>query len=191
MKTFTQIAAVATGLAALTQTVQATPITGSVALSSSTMILNSSSITTASEVVNWGAVSASGSLNGVTVPTSASMASPWFFAGPTITALPYNNFWTVGGYSFQLQSFTEAVAGSFLLFTFDGLVTDNGLNTPTTFVGSGSLQDPNAGHTDAGYIFSGSLSFNSPASVPEGGSTALLLGSALTGLGLIRYRLAV
>lgn len=185
MKNITKIAATLVGVAALTQAVQATPIIGSLALSSSTVTLNSSSVTTASEVVNWGTVTASGSFNGVAVPTSASMASPWFFAGATPSALPINNFWTVGAYSFQLQSFTEFVSGPFLLFTFNGLVSDGGVNTATTFAGSGSLQDPNSGHTDAGYIFSGSLSFNS---VPDGGSTALLLGAAMSGLTMIKRK---
>ncbi len=181
-----KFAVAAVAAVALTQTIQATPITGSVTFSSATAVLNGTSVGTSTEVVNWGTVSASGTLNGVAVAPTASFFPSWYFAG-TPTTLPINNFWTVGNYSFQLASFTESVVGGFLLLNFTGTVSDtiDGY-TSAVFAGSGSFQDPNGGAVTGGYKFSGSLSFNS---VPDGGTTVMLLGAALSGLALIKRKL--
>jgi hypothetical protein len=180
MKNILTILAVATIAAALTQTVQAIPsISGAIAISGAAT-LNTASVNTASEVTSWGAntvASDSGtfpiSLDGDSVTMTP---STWHFSSGAL-----NDFWSVGGFTFNLLSSSIASQGSGEVFVLlYGTVSATGYAT-TDFSGTLAIQNP----PGSGTTFSENFSFGS---VPDGASTVLLLGTALSGLALIKRK---
>jgi hypothetical protein len=74
-----------------------------------------------------------------------------------------------------------------------GTVSGNGFDT-TAFTGSFQTANPSSGPghgfpNDGLTTFTERISFGSSASVPDGGTTIMLLGVALVGLGLIKRKL--
>ena len=67
-----------------------------------------------------------------------------------------------------------------------GIVSGNGYD-PTPMSWDFTSQDPNAGTSPDSWTFSASGA-STPPSVPDGGSTAMLLGAALTGLAFLRKK---
>jgi len=188
MKNITKIIAVAAAAVAITGTVHATAITGAIAFAGSAQ-LNAATVSSSSEVLSWGPNSvylATGSFAPLLGSGVTFGPVPWSFTSP----LPA--FWTDGGFTFNLTQSTVSTpvlgpSGYYSLTIFlAGTVTSTtpGLN-PTAFAGTFAIQDPTVGGT---YNYSESMSF---ASVPDGGTTALLLGSVLSGLALIRRKLNV
>jgi len=176
------IAAVAAAVA-LTSTVQAVPITGNIGFSG-VATLNSGSAGTATQVTTWGtnnvfSVSAGSALAlFVTLGDQVTLHSPWTFNSPAI-----NSFWTVDGFTFNLSnSSIFSNSGGFLAVVLAGTVVGHGYDA-TAFTGSFQLADPSA---DGQTQFTTRLSFTP---VPDGGSTVLLLGAALSGLALIKRKL--
>jgi hypothetical protein len=174
------IAAVAVVTVAFTQTTQAVPVTGNIGFSGAVQ-LNSGSVQTATEANAWfdTVVNAtSGSFTTVANGSAVTLATPWAF-----TSGPISGFWSVGGFNFDLISSTvHSQDGLFLNVVLNGTVTANGFDA-TAFSGTFQVANPSANGLTT---FTERLSFNS---VPDGGSTMLLLGSALTGLGLLRRKL--
>ena len=168
---------------AFTQTTTAiptTPITGNIGFSVAVQI-NSGSVQTATGATGWFSTvvnATSGSFVSVANGSSVTMAPTWSFAS---TALP--SFWSVGGFTFDLASSTISSQDSlFLNVILTGSVRATGFQT-TAFSGTFQVANPPANGLTT---FTERLSFNA---VPDGGSTMLLLGSALTGLGLLRRKL--
>lgn len=162
---------------------QATPITGDIGFSGSVQ-LNSMSANTATAVTAWYntvAASPSGSFVGIVNngdAVSMTGATPWSFNSG---ALP--NFWSVDGFTFSLvTSSIYSQGGGFLNVLLAGTVAGNGFDV-TGFNGSFQVGNPPSGGR---CTFTERLSFNS---VPDGGTTVMLLGSALMGLGLLKRKL--
>lgn len=180
MKNITKIIAVAAAVVALTQSVQATPITGNIGFSGAVQ-LDSGSVQNATEAIAWinTVVNAtSGSFTTVANGSPVTLATPWFFNSGVL-----NNFWSVGGFTFNLSSSSiYSQDALFLNVVLAGTVTCNGYDA-TAFTGTFQVANPPANGVTT---FTERLSFNS---VPDGGTTALLLGSALSGLALIRRKL--
>jgi hypothetical protein len=183
MKNIFKIVAAAAVAVVLTQAAHAVPITGNIGFSG-TANLNSTSANTATEVVSWGTNMVGTAFSGtfasfgsITAGQGVILASPWTFNSGVL-----NNFWTVGGFTFDLSSssiFTQA--GGLLYVVLTGTVTGNGFSA-SAFSGSISLQDPSANGQSA---FTESLSFGS---VPDGATTVLLLGATLSGLALLKRK---
>jgi hypothetical protein len=182
MKNFVKIAAATAVVLVLAQTVQAVPlppISGNIAFTGNAT-LNTSSVNTATEVVSWGVntvTSDSGSFPTSLVGATVTLFSPW-----KLNSGPHNNFWSVTGFTFNLSSSSVFSQGNGMLYVIiAGTVTGAGY-AATAF--SGAITIKNTPH--AGASFSEDLSFNS---VPDGGTTVLLLGTALSGLALIKRKI--
>ncbi|HEV2695021.1 MAG TPA: VPDSG-CTERM sorting domain-containing protein [Verrucomicrobiae bacterium] len=200
MKTkLTIIAAVAAAAMAL-QSTQATPITGVIGFSG-TASLDSSVASSATEVTGWGNNFIglhTGSFASLTGTASVAFNSPWTFAS---SGLP--SFWTItdstGNYTFNLTSSKVFSTGSttgplgtttsISILIFGTVVSTVAGLDATAFTGSMTIQDPSVdnGTNPKTFSYTESLSF-SP--VPDGGTTVLLLGSALSGLALLRRKLS-
>jgi len=179
MKNIIKFVAVAAVAVALTQTVQAVPITGNVGFSGKVQ-LNSGSVQTATQAIAWFNTvvnGQSGSFSGVSDGTSVAIAAPWSFNSGLV-----NNFWSVGGFTFNLTSSSIFSQDSlFLNVILTGTVTAAGFDA-TAFTGTFQVANPPSnGQT----TFTERLSFNS---VPDGGTTVLLLGAALSGLALVKRK---
>lgn len=182
MKNILKVVAVAAVAVAITQSVQAVPITGNIGFSGAVQ-LNSTTVTTATEALSWANTvvnATSGSFTSVANGSSVALASPWFFNSPAL-----NGFWAVGGFTFNLTS--SAIYSQDALFlnvVLAGTVTStNPSFSATAFSGTFQVANPSANGLTT---FTERLSFNS---VPDGGTTVLLLGSALSGLALLRRKL--
>ena len=178
----TIIAAVAAVAMALSPSVQAIPVTGVIGFSG-TAQLDGTSVGNSSEVLAWNPDNttgiSSGSFAGLT-GSAVTLAAPWFF-----TSGPLASFWSVGGFTFNLTSSSVVLnSGGFLAVLLVGTVVSANFDT-TAFIGRVTIQDPATVNTGL-FHYTESLSFNA---VPDGGTTILLLGAALSGLALIKRRL--
>jgi VPDSG-CTERM motif len=180
------IAGAAAVFLAVAQTTQATAITGNIGFGGA-VDLDTSSANTATEVTTWlnpVAASPSGIFSSYVNQGDAftmTGATPWSFNSG---ALP--NFWSVGGFTFSLisSSIAAQTGNGFADVNLTGTVSGNGFDT-TTFTGSFQVGNPPSGGGPE--QFTERLSF---ASAPDGGTTMMLLGAALTGLGLIKRKLS-
>ena len=160
---------------------QAIPVSGNIGFSGGAQ-LDTGDVNSASEVLGWVTPTvlsgASGSFSGIVGGTPVAIASPWTFNSAALAP-----FWSVGGFTFNLLSSTIALPSSpgFLNVLLTGSVSATGFDT-TPFTGSFQIANPSSGGPDQ---FTARLSF---ASVPDGGTTVMLLGSALMGLGLLKRK---
>jgi hypothetical protein len=172
--------------------------------------LNSSSAASASEVTAWTGFggngsplveSADGSFASVTPGTAATFSAPWFFNSGAV-----NGLWSVGGFTFDLTSSHIVNQGTTVeggvpigSATVEGIgaIMGHGDN-PEAMTWSFSINDPSAKGANGQQIFSfqvadgtvGSTSGTTPPSgVPDGGTTAMMLGLGMLGLGLIKKQL--
>ncbi len=188
-----------TMLAASTQsTLLAVPITGNIGITGS-FTYNTASSATATEETSW--------INPQVVGDTGAFATPSLFAitpGTLITmssaiwnfntSTPIDNFWSVGGFTFELMSSFIASQGAsggmaYLYVEGTGLVSGNGY-TPTVMSFNLTSQDPIAGRNSGldSWSFSASGATSAPPSVADGGSTVMLLGLALTGVAWMTRR---
>ena len=175
---------------------QAVPISGDITFAGG-VTLNTSSAGTATEVLSWTGpggtglpivISDDGSFSGITPGTTATFASPWLFNSGSVAAL-----FTVGGFTYDLTSSKIVYQGGSpagVLVDGIGTISGNGL-TAETMDWSFSTSDPSALGVDAS-IFS----FQSAAgttgttgTVPDGGTTAMLLGLSVLGLGMLKKQI--
>jgi hypothetical protein len=183
--TLIPIAGAAMLLMALAQTIQAVPITGNIGFTGR-VAYDGTTAGTSTEVVNWinpNVNGTSGSFTGIANGTASNLTSPWFFN----TSSAINNFWTVGGFTFQLlSSWITAQSGGdlgFVVVNGTGIVSGNGY-TPTVLGWSFTSQDPSVTQNPATFTFSASAN-----SVPDGGTTMMLLGIAFSGVVLLKRKL--
>jgi len=130
---------------------------------------------------------------GLVVATEGTAFAPVLGADATMNnslqfGMGANPLWTVGGYSFTLDSanfgvVTIGTSPPFLVGSGLGVITGNGI-TPTPAEWSFSTQ---------GRLSSNTVSYSSrtavlPQSVPDGGSAIALLGLALGGMEVLRRR---
>ena len=179
-KTLLKYLGVAALAFAVSSTASAALINGAITFAGG-VTLNSPSAGTATGVTGWDdpvVESRSGDFAGFTSEGDAvSLVSPWSFNSGAVA-----NFWSVGGFSFDLLSSSIVFQNStFVVVSGTGTLKGNGFED-TVGTWSFSTQNPAA---------NGVFSFSaSGASVPDGGTTAALLGAALVGLSLLARRRA-
>lgn len=172
-------------MASLSMTAQAIPITGQISLSGSASSDNSD-LTVATTLSNFTGVVVGGVPSGTyagLAGTAVSMPNPVIFRPITV---PINKLWT----------FTVgATTYDFILNTMS-IGAGNDAND-LTLKGTGTLEvtgfDSTAGNWTLTAQTYGATAFtfsSSNVAVPDGGTTVLLLGAALSALGLIKRRLS-
>ena len=181
--------------ALFSQQAQAVPITGHITFAGS-VSLNTSSAATATAVVAGGWHSADGSGMPTVQSRDGSFAAFVANNAPvTFTALQWNfnsgpvtNFWTVGGFTFNLtassitsQGGVPGVSG-FVAVSGTGTISGNGFDS-TFGTWNFSSQDPSAGQPP---VFSFSAA---TGAVPDSGSTVAFLGLALAGVEALRRKI--
>lgn len=188
-RTWLKITAIAAAVCGVAGIAQATPITGNITFAGG-VTLNSDSAGTATEVLNWTGVngvgsptviSADGSFSGA-VGDSVTFAPDWSF-----NSGPVSGLWSVDGFTFDLTSSSIVAQGGYpagVLVDGIGAVTGNGL-TPEAMTWSFSVSDPPGAAGDE-LIFSFQAA---SGSVPDGGTTAMLLGLGVLGLGLLKKQM--
>ena len=171
--------------AVFSQQAQATPINGDIQFAGETRF-DTNSLATAHRVVTWfdvfhnagfsSVTSGTGDFAGIFPGTQATMAQPWIFNPST----PTPGLWSVGGFSFDLLTSTIVTQNaSTLVIEGTGIVSGNGFD-PTSMDWSFTTQSA-GGRTRTTFSFSAN-----GASVPDGGTTVMLLGAALGVLGMAR-----
>lgn len=174
---------------------QAVPISGDITFAGGVQ-LDTSSAGTATEVLSWTGpggtgmplvISDDGSFSGITPGTSATFTSPWFFNSGAVSSL-----WSVGGFTFNLTSSKVVFQGGSpagVLVDGIGAVMGNGL-TPEAMTWSFSTSDPGASGS-GGLVFSFQVADGTTGTgtVPDGGTTAMLLGLGILGLGLMKKQM--
>ncbi|HUA65805.1 MAG TPA: VPDSG-CTERM sorting domain-containing protein [Alphaproteobacteria bacterium] len=196
------LVAAAAAVCGIAGVAQAVPISGSITFIGG-VELDTSSAATATEVLAWTGFggsgspyveSADGSFAGIAPGTSATFTSPWFFDSGAVSGL-----WTVGGFTFDLtsshivyQATTVEDGVGIGAATVEGIgaVSGNG-ESPEAMTWSFSINDPGAAGT-GGLIFSFQVADGTVGSiptVPDGGTTAMMLGLGVLGLGLIKKQM--
>lgn len=170
------------------QQAQAAPINGNITFAGSVELDTSSAATATGVILNgWHGGSTTPiagapqvqSVDGdfatfVTVGDGTAFASPWSFNSGAVP-----NFWSVGGFTFDLISSAITSQGGtpgstgFVFVTGTGTASGNGFD-PTPGVWRFSTQDPPAGSPPE-------FSFSASTAVPEG-STVALFGMGMIGL---------
>jgi hypothetical protein len=183
----TKIAALAIATAASGLiSANADPLLSGNVIVNGTFVLNSGSVATATAVELWTTSLAVGSsdFSGVTTAGSTFIATPWTFTS-TSTTTP---LWSDNGVAFYLTgvSIQHGVGAQnnepYLDINGTGYFTEAGFSkTSGTFTIDTQNPELNAG--DANGLFSLAAS---GGTVPDGGTTVALLGSALIGLGGLR-----
>jgi len=183
----TILAVLATGVLScglFSQQAQATAITGGIQFAGEVQF-DTNSLATATKVVTWfdvfhnagfsSVTSGTGDFAGIAPGTSAAMAQ-WTFNPST----PTPSLWSVGGFTFDLLSSTVVTQNaSTLVITGTGIVSGNGFD-PTAMDWSFTTQS-SGGRTRTTFSFSAN-----GVAVPDGGSAVMLLGAALSALGMAR-----
>jgi hypothetical protein len=191
-----KLAVVAAASVALAQTVQAGLINGSVTFAGG-VTLDTTSAGTATEVVSWTGPQGSGLLTPVVESSSGDLAAvfsaPVTFTPNWVFGTGINPLWSYVGldgdtFTFNLLSssiFSQGGSPASVTVDGTGTITATGPVTfgATTGTWSFSTQDPSAG-TPATFSFSAAV-----GSVPDGGTTAMLLGAGLSGLALLKRKL--
>ncbi|MGH7991037.1 MAG: VPDSG-CTERM sorting domain-containing protein [Limisphaerales bacterium] len=136
-------------------------------------------------------ISDSGSFSGITAGTQATFSSPWFFNSGAVASL-----WSVGGFTFDLTSSKIAYQGTTVqggtsvggvLVTGIGAVSGNGL-AAEAMTWEFATGDPSANGIFSFQVADGTTS-TTTSTVPDGGTTAMLLGLGMLGLGLVKKQL--
>jgi hypothetical protein len=193
MKNIIKFASAVAVALALTQTIQAVPITGNIGFTGG-VTYDTGSAGNATQVTSWitpQVTLVSGDFKtpapfAVAPGTAAAFSSSiWNFN----TVTPISSFWSVGGFTFKLlssyivsQGGTAGVTG-FVVVSGTGIVSGNGY-TDTIMSWSFTSQDPKSGSNPDSWTFSASAN-----SVPDGGATVMLLGIALSGAALLKRKL--
>jgi len=181
-------------LLAVTQ-VHAVPIAGNIGFTGQ-LTLNSSSPATATAVTSWINTAVNGDsgvfgtgLFAIALNTPVLMTPlTWNFT----TTTPIPNFWSVGGFTFELlssfvlkQGATPGVNG-FVDINGTGIVSGNGYD-PTVMSYNLTTSDPFAGSGPTTWTFQASGTSTGP-NVADGSSTAMLLGLALTSVAWMKRK---
>ena len=188
------IAAVTAAVCGLGGAAQAVTISGNITFAGG-VELNTSSAGTATEVLAWtGAggtgspevISADGSFSAIAPGTAVSFTAPWYFDSGAVADL-----WSVDGYTFDLTSSSIVFqGGSPAIVGVDGTGTISGNGAgPQEMTWSFSTSDPGAAGANGTLVFSFQAASGTVPTVPDGGTTAMLLGLSVLGLGLVRKQM--
>jgi hypothetical protein len=188
MKNKWMILAAALALSAIT-TVQATPITGVVTMGG-TAILNNTVLGSATGVTAFSGVTVNSPATGIYAGLIGS-AVTWSGFTWNPSSAPVTPLWqfTVAGetYSFNLGAITSVSQGANfvnLIGTGTLMATGNVNYDATPGAWTFTINDANGTDPNMQFGFS-----NNQNPTPDGGATVMLLGAALTGLGLLRRKL--
>jgi hypothetical protein len=191
MTNILKLAGVATMAIVLTQSLQANQISGNIGFTG-LVEYNTTSAGTASDVVGWAntqVLGTSGSFTTIANGTAASFTSAtWALA----TSSTIDNFWVVGGFTFDLLSSHIVSQGygasgdGFVVVSGSGQVSNDGGATWSAINWSFTSQDPAVGSNPEVWTFSASAN---NSAVPDGGATVILLGITLSGVALLRKKL--
>ena len=184
----TKLAVIFGGVVAMfVASVQATPITGSIALGG---MANLNSQDTA--VTSWPfvyVVADSGSFSSISSYTMVNMTSSlWTFSPAPGASL--SDAWNVGGFTFNFLTDSSTHSGNFIDITGTGTISAAGY-AATTFDWTLAAENPTVGGS-AEFTFSataGAPAGGSGQSVPDGGLTVAFLGLALAGVEGLRRTL--
>jgi hypothetical protein len=188
-----KMAAVAIAVCGVAGIASAVPITGNITFAGG-VTLNTSSAGTATEVLSWTGpggtglplvISDDGSFSSIAPGTQATFAAPWSFNSGAVVSL-----WSVGGFTFDLTSSHIVFQGGSpagVLVDGIGSVSGNGLSSEA-MTWSFSTSDPGAAAT-GGLVFSFQVADGTTGTVPDGGTTAMLLGLGVLGLGLLKKQM--
>ena len=178
-------------LNALVQRVQADLITGSINFAGS-MTLDTSSVGTATAITGWIEPQISS-----TAPTGTFAAAPYALATNTLVAFtsvslnlsgsaPITNFWSVGGFNFELvssqifeQSYTQPGEDGYLVAGGTGIVSGNGF-TPTAFTWGVISSDPAAGNNPVSWSFSAFVNSQNTDGAPVLAGTMVVNATVLS-----------
>ena len=161
----------------LTATSFANPINGNITFKGG-VTLDSTTVTTATTVLSWNDAQVQNADGDFATFTSSGRSvafnAPWSFNSGALS-----NFWSVDGFTFDLISSSVVYQNHGFIFV-DGSGTVSGHDFDS-YVGTWSFttQDRSSG---------GIFSFSGSSSVPDSGTTALLLGTALVGMSVIARR---
>ena len=187
------MAAAAIAVLGLAGGANAVPISGNITFAGG-VELDTPSAGTATEVLDWTGpggtgmpivISDDGSFSSVAPGSAATFASPWSFNSGPVTSL-----WSVGGFTFDLTSSSIVFQGGSpagVLVDGIGAVSGNGLS-PEAMTWSFSTSDPGAAGVDS-LIFSFQVASGTTGAVPDGGTTAMLLGLGVLGLGMLKKQM--
>jgi hypothetical protein len=118
----------------------------------------------------------------VNVGDSVTMGSPYIF----MLSTPTPGLWSVGGFTYDLATSTVVLQNAdFLVISGTGTISGNGFD-PTPGTWSFTSQSPAANG-----VFSFSASDGATGGVPDGGTTAALLGIGLVGIEFLRRKVAI
>lgn len=175
---------------AFTASVQATLITGTVRMSGD-VTLDTQSLATATGASLFSAVTVVGSPTGSYVGTAGQSVTWKAFSWNPSTA-PVGELWKFSylgnDYTFDLGSITSVSQSvDSLLITGVGTVNITGGAFEATPANWTFQITDSSGGTGGSFVFGFS---DSNTAIPDGGTTAMLLGSALSGLALLRKKLA-
>lgn len=170
-------------LGAMAVTAHAVQITGTLDIAGG-VTLNTNSLTTATQVSVFSNVIVTGVTVGsildttINIGNSVAMTQPWVFGAGK------DDLWSVGGFTFDLNTSTIITQTSGLLYvTGTGVLTGNGYDATPGMWAFTSQSTSGVGDNN-NFSFSATTEAR-PAGVPDGGATAILLGSSLLGLALV------
>jgi hypothetical protein len=191
-RTWLKMGTVVAAVVGIAGMAQAVPISGDITFAGGVQ-LDTSSAGTATEVLSWTGpggtgepivISDDGSFSGIAPGTQVTFASPWFFNSSAVAAL-----WSVGGFTFDLTSSHIVFQGGSpagVVVDGTGTVSGNGLDD-STMSWSFTTQDPSAEGADGSiFSFSSAGGTTTTPTVPDGGTTAMLLGLGVLGLGTLK-----
>jgi hypothetical protein len=161
--------------------VQAIPIVGDISFGGSYTVDNPN-LTIATKFITFSSVIVIPIEHGDYVGTAGNSVTftPFTFSPPTTPVVPLWTF-TIGPTTYSFNALTMTVP-----YKSSSLLDIQG--TGTAYI---TGRDPTPGIWNVTANKAGaSFSFSSSAAVPDGGTTVLLLGAALSALGLIKRRLA-
>lgn len=192
-KWFTMTIAMA-GLISTGFKLQATSITGSISFDGGSVLLNNTLANATaidsfggSTTVSGGANLPTGTYAGL-AGTAVTMTAEGFNFSPGLSPSPINDLWsfTSGGitYNFNLLSASSVFANGSLDLSGTGTLQVTGYQNTT---GTWTL-DVNGGGDGDNFNFDANNEVSTP--VPDGSSTALLLGGSLSGIGLLSRKFA-
>jgi VPDSG-CTERM motif len=181
--TWLKMTAVVTAVVCFIGVAQAVPITGNIGFTGRVQ-LDTSTAATATQVIGWVNPSVNGttgSFAGISDGTLVNFSAPWTFTAGL------SPLWSVGGFTFNLltSSVTHGtiLGNAYVAVSGMGIVSGNSFD-PTALSWSFTTQDPAVTANPQTFTFSASAT-----SVPDNGTTVMLLGFGLLSLGLFRKQL--
>ncbi len=188
MKNILKMSVLAAVALALTQAVQAVPVTGAIGFTGRATF-DTISAANATKVISWvnpTVQGTSGSFTTVANGTAVAFTAPW-----NLNSGLLNPFWSVGGFTYSLLTSSISAQGGvpgvsgYVVVNGTGTVSGNGFDA-TSLIWSFSSQGPSVTQNPDTFTFSASAS---NSAVPDAGSTSLLFGAAMFGMTFLKRKI--